>query len=305
MTSSAVPSWPAALAAAEAMTAWHQRGAQDPDAKFPVETTRLLALALWRVAAEHRVAVSEAVLGGPVFGYLRCPERLLAEPSPPDAPAFPAVDELKSVLSHADWVMSTNFMQHSVGRDLGNTDDGRPDFPTVGERLDEIVQDPGGQPPLPEAATVRDHAGVVGPALTYREWLPTDTEREIAKTALLALRSSPVEPTTFDRSWLARLRRLALAGKVLRGLAGLHRPNSSPLLIDLLTATADLFEVVTEPVASLESAWSARPVQQRLPSWERLHVPLGTRARVVDTEHIAAWDVGSTLMAVCTGDVDH
>lgn len=304
MTSSTVPSWPDALAAADAMTAWHQRGAQDPDAKVPVETARLLALALWRVAADNSVAVADAVLGGPVFGYLRRPERLLAEPFPPDVPAFPAVDEFDPLLRHADQIMSTNFMQHSAGRDLGNTDDGLADFPTVRERLDEIAQDTDGQPPLPETAKVHDHAGVVGPALTYREWLPTDNERQIANTALLALRSLPAEPTTFDRSWLARLRRLAHAGEVLRGLADQHRPDISPLLTDLLAVTADLLDVVTEPAASLESAWASRPAQQRLPSWERLHVPLGTRARVVDAEHVAAFAVGSTLMAACTGDVE-
>lgn len=270
---------------------------------MPEETVQLLALALWRVAADRGVAVAETVLGGPVFGYLRRPEQLLAKPLPPDAPAFPAVDNNDPVLQNADWIMSTNFMQHGTGRVLGNTADGLPDFPTVSERLDEIDQDPDGQPPLPETAKVHDHTGVVGPALTHRRWSPTDTERHIANTALLAVKAFPAEPTTFDTSWLARMRRLAQAGEVLRGLADRHRPGVSPLLTDLLAATADLLDVVTKSLPQLESAWSSRPAPQRIPTWERLHMPLGTRARVADAEHVAGC-VGAILWVVCTGDVD-
>jgi hypothetical protein len=309
VTSSSAPSWPDALAAAETMTAWaRRRSAQADDWPGP-DAVQLLARALWRTAADHDVPVADAVLND-VLLYLRRPERMLAEPRPRDADPLPSIENRADpALQHAELIWDANQIQHRPSRDLsdlGNTDDGMLDPRTIGERLTEIAQDPKGQPPLPETETVNARAAAAGHALNRREWVPTTAECTVAAAAEGALRAFSTEPlNAFDFSWLARLRRLAHAGRVLRELAEQHRSGVSPLLTDLLVATADLLDVVTEPVAGLESAWSARPAQQRLPSWEQRHLPLGLRARVVDADHLASFVVGSTLVAAYTGDVDY
>ncbi|UUV32328.1 hypothetical protein NQK81_02415 [Amycolatopsis roodepoortensis] len=88
----------------------------------------------------------------------------------------------------------------------------------------------------------------------------------------------------------------------MRDLAERHRSDISPHLDGLLAATTDLLHVVTAPLPELDSAWSTRPAQQRLPHWERLHFPLETRARITEAERTVGF-TRVTLVNVCTGEL--
>lgn len=298
--------WADAVDAAETMTAWHRRRVRDVDEGCWSDVVQLLALALWHVATDQNVTVGDAALHGEVFGYLRAPERLLAEPLPGQARPPDLHGPFDPVLQRADRVMDHNHGQYSPGRGLGNTRDGLRDPFTVDHRLAEIAQDPEGLPPLPETGRLRDAGEAIGIALNRRRWRPSDQELRVADTAHGAVsRLGPPdsEADPFDQSWLARLRRMARVGDMVRSV-----PSSStavsPLLTELAAAIASLVVAVTEPLPRLEEAWSAQPKGQRVPVWERAHLPLQVRSRVHDAEH-ELLVTSSTLTACVTGDVDY
>uniref|UniRef100_UPI003F49290D hypothetical protein n=1 Tax=Amycolatopsis sp. CA-096443 TaxID=3239919 RepID=UPI003F49290D len=305
MTSS-VPSWPAALAAAEAMTAVY-RGKKRPDDGLWESGTRMLALALYRAAANQGTTVADAVIRSSMFGCLRSAQELMSGPFPPDAGELPAVDgDFDPVLRRADAILDRNYGERPVATDLqglGTSDVGDPDshLLTVGERLEEIVQDPKGQPPLPETGVADECARAVVRALGRSgTWVPTEAEVEVA----LVARKLRV-PATDDFVWMGRMRRLARLGIVLHEIVDRDRAVVSPLLIDLFVAVAAVLDHVTRPLAGLEALWEARPAVQLLTAWERRHFPLGIRARVVEAEQAVMGSYVYALVEVCEYQDNH
>jgi len=299
------PSWPDASAAADAMTTWYRRVTQAPDEQPWSDITVLLAMALWQIACDQDVPVFEAVLDARVFGQLRFPEKMLAPPHPAEAGVLPRVEgQFDPLLRRADAIMGLNHTHLSPGHELGNTEDG-PDPCTVGDRIIEIHQDHDRErlPPLPETEVLARCASATATALNRRAWLPTTAERALAlKVHTTMFADSPeASAAAFDRSWLARTRRLARAGDILRST----QPSQvSPLLTALIDALTGLIDAVTTQLPELEAAWSARPADQRLPRWERSHIPSSTRSRVHDAEFQIFLTRG-TLAACFTGNVDY
>lgn len=313
--------WSDASAAAEAMVGWYRRHRPRPDFGEQQwdEVTTVLAVSLCRIAEDQTAQISEANLhGGHVFAYLRFVERLLERPLPADMdrPMPLLSGDVDPVLRCADNVMGANVLHYSEGNELGPTDDlmldtetpaierraRQPAF-TIGHRLQELAQDAQTLPPLAESDQLQDCARAMASALHRRDWVPTTDDVRLAQAALIAIRIHPDEPLAeaFDASWLARLRRMAHVGDTGRGL---NLNGVAPVLAHVVSATVDLAEATTPPLAQLNDAWSARPEHQRLAHWERTNVPIALRRRIRATEHDLF--VTATVLTACvTGDVDY
>ncbi|QUQ67087.1 hypothetical protein [Kutzneria sp. CA-103260] len=64
-----------------------------------------------------------------------------------------------------------------------------------------------------------------------------------------------------------------------------------------------MIDAVAVALPALELAWDTRPLDQRLPYWERTHVRLAVRQRVTDLED-TLFATASTLSAAVSSDVD-
>ncbi|MFD9964890.1 hypothetical protein [Amycolatopsis sp. NPDC058986] len=291
--------WADAVAAAGAFTTWY-RGKDDRTGVPWEQVTRLVALALCRIAADQHVPIADAELDAQIIGYLRDPRRLLAEPLPTGATAPEVRDRRDPVLRRAGQVFGASHTLLSPGRQLGPTDDGAPLHDTVAERLVDLAQDQELDRllPSPYAERLQQHLRTARTAYQSGTWRPSEAEVDLAGKAFDALRL-PDESDVLGRSWLARIRRLAAAAASVRTTATTTAPGTP--LGELLDAIAARLEDVAAPLPYLDTAWPDRPTTQRIPQWERHHIPLTLRARVADAER-GLVDVVATLYYLGTGD---
>ncbi len=296
------PSWSDAEVAAEAIIGWYRRRLTSSDDQDWVVPEQLLALALWRVASDQHATIAKTELDGHELRYLRDAKRLLAAPLPAGlSERARLVTSVDPERREADRVICQIKSRHVVN-DLNETDDGMPAHDTVGSLLEQLAQEAREITSLPAVERVHQYADAAGIALTNHAWSPTAAERALVDTVHTTLAAVPQggPGDLFATSWLARLRQIAEAGNALRTM---DTAAASTLLTQLLGAIVELVDAVTQSLSELDAAWSARRIDQRLPYWERTHMPIVLRSRIRDAEfHLSV--VCATLAAAITGNVD-
>lgn len=162
---------------------------------------QLVALALWRITSDQEVMITDAMLDSDEFGYLRTPDKLLADPLPAEFGTPPQLNgRFDPVLRCADWIMGHNHVQYPGStrspRILGTSH--RCPRPTTRATV----------PPRPRSHSISADGCSAVPNSARRR--PRTQRSEVTRRH----RCDDV----FKRSWLARLQRLARIGDAARDL---------------------------------------------------------------------------------------